>query len=32
MPEAKPWYLMEEISRRYDSPVITFWIGRYEDM
>ncbi|KZM25572.1 heme binding [Ascochyta rabiei] len=28
LPDVKPWYLMEQISKQYDSPVITFWIGR----
>ncbi|KAF2132991.1 cytochrome P450 [Dothidotthia symphoricarpi CBS 119687] len=28
LPEVKPWYLMEQLSKDYASPVITFWIGR----
>jgi len=28
LPEEKPWYLMEQLSKRYNSPLITFWIGR----
>jgi hypothetical protein len=29
LPKKKPWILFEEISKKLNSPVITFWIGRY---
>ncbi|KAF2750942.1 cytochrome P450 [Sporormia fimetaria CBS 119925] len=28
LPDTKPWYLFEKLSQEYNSPVITFWIGR----
>ncbi|KAK4447170.1 hypothetical protein QBC34DRAFT_132784 [Podospora aff. communis PSN243] len=28
LPKNKPWILFEEISKKLNSPVITFWIGR----
>ncbi|CAI4212018.1 unnamed protein product [Parascedosporium putredinis] len=28
LPKNKPWLLFEELSKKYDAPVITFWIGR----
>jgi hypothetical protein len=28
LPDSKPWYLFEELSKTYQSPVITFWLGR----
>ncbi|PSN70691.1 cytochrome P450 [Corynespora cassiicola Philippines] len=28
LPDTKPWYHFEQLSKDYDSPVITFWIGR----
>jgi len=28
LPDEKPWYLMEQLSKQYKSPLITFWIGR----
>lgn len=28
MPESKPWIYFEEIAQQYDTPLITFWIGR----
>ena len=31
LPENKPWIYFEDLSKQYLSPVITFWIGRYED-
>ncbi|KAK4892156.1 hypothetical protein LTR27_009340 [Elasticomyces elasticus] len=28
LPKVKPWYYFEQLSKKFDSPVITFWIGR----
>ncbi len=28
LPDEKPWIYFEEVAKKYDSPVITFWIGR----
>ncbi|KAL6159900.1 hypothetical protein ACJQWK_06191 [Exserohilum turcicum] len=28
LPEEKPWYTVEKLSKEYNSPLITFWIGR----
>ncbi|TFK51547.1 putative cytochrome P450 [Heliocybe sulcata] len=28
LPDEKPWIYFEELSKRYNTPVITFWIGR----
>ena len=28
LPENKPWVYFEQVAKDYDSPVITFWIGR----
>ncbi|OAA57109.1 Cytochrome P450 [Niveomyces insectorum RCEF 264] len=28
LPEHKPWIYFEELSQKYDVPLITFWIGR----
>ncbi|KAK3638741.1 hypothetical protein LTR56_012848 [Elasticomyces elasticus] len=28
LPKVKPWYYFEQLSKQFDSPVITFWIGR----
>lgn len=28
LPKNKPWLLFEELSKKYDAPIITFWIGR----
>ncbi len=28
LPENKPWIYFEELSKRYNAPLITFWIGR----
>ncbi|KAI6872120.1 cytochrome P450 [Hortaea werneckii] len=28
LPDRKPWIYFEELSKRLESPVITFWIGR----
>ncbi|KAK3671578.1 hypothetical protein LTR78_008500 [Recurvomyces mirabilis] len=28
LPKLKPWYYFEALSKQFDSPVITFWIGR----
>lgn len=27
-PDEKPWILLEQLSKQYDSPIITFWVGR----
>lgn len=29
LPENKPWIYFEELSKKYETPLITFWIGRY---
>lgn len=29
LPENKPWIYFEELSKRYNAPIITFWIGRW---
>jgi hypothetical protein len=29
LPQNKPWLLFEELSKKYKTPVITFWVGRY---
>ncbi|KAH8896689.1 cytochrome P450 [Thozetella sp. PMI_491] len=29
LPDTKPWLYFEELSKRYKTPVITYWIGRY---
>ncbi|TAQ87200.1 hypothetical protein B7494_g4462 [Chlorociboria aeruginascens] len=28
LPDKKPWIYFEELSKRYNAPLITFWIGR----
>ncbi|KAJ5026886.1 cytochrome P450 [Bipolaris maydis] len=28
LPKERPWYMVEQLSKDYKSPVITFWIGR----
>jgi hypothetical protein len=28
LPDKKPWFYFEELSKRYNAPMITFWIGR----
>ena len=28
LPDNKPWIYFEELSKRYNTPLITFWIGR----
>ncbi|OAL36015.1 hypothetical protein AYO20_04676 [Fonsecaea nubica] len=28
LPDAKPWVYFEELSKRYKTPIITYWIGR----
>ena len=28
LPENKPWIYFEALSKKYSTPVITFWIGR----
>jgi hypothetical protein len=28
LPDNKPWIYFEELSKKYNAPVITFWIGR----
>ncbi|KAF2652764.1 cytochrome P450 [Lophiostoma macrostomum CBS 122681] len=28
LPDNKPWVYFEQLSRKYDTPLITFWIGR----
>jgi len=28
LPKNKPWIYFEELLKRYDTPMITFWIGR----
>jgi len=28
LPESKPWIYFEELSKKYNSPLITYWIGR----
>jgi Cytochrome P450 len=28
LPDKKPWFYFEELSKRYNAPIITFWIGR----
>ncbi|KYG45255.1 hypothetical protein M433DRAFT_67689 [Acidomyces richmondensis BFW] len=27
-PSSKPWLLMEKLSHMYESPIVTFWVGR----
>jgi hypothetical protein len=29
LPDDKPWYYFEQLSKDYKSPVITFWLGRF---
>jgi Cytochrome P450 len=28
LPDTKPWFYFEELSKKYNVPMITFWIGR----
>ena len=28
LPENKPWIYFEDLSKQYNAPLITFWIGR----
>lgn len=28
LPDKKPWIYFEELSKKYRTPLITFWIGR----
>lgn len=28
LPDHKPWLYFEELSKKYNTPIITFWIGR----
>lgn len=28
LPDNKPWIYFEELSKKYNTPLITFWIGR----
>lgn len=28
LPENKPWIYFEQLSKKYNTPLITFWIGR----
>lgn len=28
LPDTKPWLYFEELSKKYQTPLITFWIGR----
>ncbi|KAJ2894787.1 uncharacterized protein MKZ38_007216 [Zalerion maritima] len=28
LPDRKPWIYFEELARRFDAPVLTFWVGR----
>jgi len=28
LPKNKPWIYFEELSKKYNAPLITFWIGR----
>lgn len=28
LPDNKPWIYFEELSKKYETPLITFWIGR----
>lgn len=29
LPDNKPWIYFEELSKTFNSPIITFWIGRF---
>jgi hypothetical protein len=29
LPDDKPWYYFEQLSKDYKSPLITFWLGRF---
>jgi hypothetical protein len=29
LPNEKPWYYFEQLSKDYNSPLITFWLGRF---
>lgn len=28
LPDTKPWFWFEELSKKYNAPLITIWIGR----
>src|SRR5579859_2327873 len=28
LPDTKPWFYFEKLSQKYNTPLITFWIGR----
>jgi len=28
LPDVKPWFYFEDLSKKYNAPMITFWIGR----
>jgi hypothetical protein len=28
LPPTKPWFFFERLSKQYNAPLITFWIGR----
>jgi hypothetical protein len=28
LPDNKPWIYFEELSKKYNTPIITYWIGR----
>jgi hypothetical protein len=30
LPDRKPWIYFEQLAKQYNSPIITFWIGRYD--
>jgi hypothetical protein len=32
LPDNKPWIYFEELSKKYNTPLITFWIGRYASL
>lgn len=29
LPDNKPWIYFEELSKQYNTPLITYWIGRF---
>lgn len=28
LPDTKPWFWFEELSKKYEAPLITIWVGR----
>jgi hypothetical protein len=32
LPDDKPWYYFEQLSKDYGSPLITFWLGRFGNL